>query len=61
MGRKGIRDNHTVVEIIKSSSCRELEVVHLRRCLAFLDARCLFNLRAAHIRGVDNVVADVLS
>ena len=54
-------DNQAVVEIINSGSCREQDAMHLRRCLAFLEARWSFYLRAAHIRGVDNVVADALS
>ena len=35
--------------------------MHLRRCLAFLEAKWAIQLWAEHVRGVDNEVADSLS
>ena len=35
--------------------------MHLRRCLAFMEATGEFVLLAEHVRGVDNVAADELS
>ena len=54
-------DNLSVVATVNSGSCREKEAMHLRRCLAFLEARWTFHMVSEHIRGVDNVVADALS
>ena len=54
-------DNQSVVAIVNSGTCREVEAMHLRRCLAFLEARGGFHMVAEHIRGVDNVIADALS
>ena len=54
-------DNQSVVATINTGSCREAETMHLRRCLAFLEAKGQFHIMAVHIRGVDNVVADALS
>ena len=54
-------DNQSVMATINMGSCREAEALHLRRCLAFLEAKSQFHIMAVHIRGVDNVVADALS
>ena len=54
-------DNQSVVSTINSGSCREVEAMHLRRCLAFMEARRGFHMVADHIRGVENVIADALS
>ena len=54
-------DNQAVVAVVNSGSCKEPVAMHLRRCLAFLAARWSFSIRAVHIKGVDNVVADALS
>ena len=51
-------DNQSVMATINTGSCREAEAMHLRRCLAFLEAKGQFHIMAVHIRGVDNVVAD---
>ena len=40
---------------------REPEVMHLLRCLAFLEARFSFHIFATHIRGTHSVLADALS
>ena len=50
-----------VVATIRSGSCREKRSMHLRRCLAFVEATVPVNVVAGHISGVDNVVADSLS
>ncbi len=54
-------DNVAVVATVRSGSCKERHTMHLRRCLAYLEAVGEFVLVADHIRGVDNVVADALS
>ena len=54
-------DNAAVVGIINSGSSRNPKAMHLMRCLTFLSARWQFRIRAAHIRGVDNILADALS
>ena len=54
-------DNTAVVEIVNSGSCREPEAMHLRRCLAFLEAQFQFYIWVTHIRGRDNLLADALS
>ena len=46
---------------MNSGSSREREAMHLRRCLAFLEAKWSFHMFAEHIRGVHNGVADALS
>ena len=54
-------DNSAVVAIVNSGSSRNPEAMHLRRCLAFLEARWQCHIVCAHIKGVDNSVADALS
>lgn len=54
-------DNMAVVATIRSGSCKEQHAMHLRRCLAFIEASVPFVLVAEHIKGEDNVVADALS
>ncbi len=54
-------DNMAVVATIKSGSCKEKKVMHLMRCLAFIEAIRSFTIVADHIKGEDNVVADALS
>ena len=54
-------DNMTVVATLKSGSCKEPTAMHLRQCLAFVEAREQITLRAEHIKGVDNTVTDALS
>ncbi len=51
-------DNMAVVATLRSGSCREPQAMHLRRCLAFMEATGEFVLLAEHVRGVDNVAAD---
>ena len=54
-------DNQAVVCIVNQGSSRDPEVMHLVRCLAFIKARCQFELVASHIRGSSNTKADALS
>ena len=54
-------DNTSVVATVNSGSCREKDAMHLRRCLAFLEARWSCQIKAVHITGTDNEVADTLS
>ena len=54
-------DNAAVVSVIDKGSSKEPDVMHLLRCLAFIQARYQFNLIAAHIKGENNNLADALS
>ena len=54
-------DNMAVVATIKSGSCKERAAMHLRRCLAFIEASVPVTIVAEHIKGVENTVADALS
>ncbi len=54
-------DNSAVVATIRTGSCKEKRAMHLRRCLAFVEAVRSVTIGADHIKGVDNVVADALS
>ena len=54
-------DNAAVVAIINWGNSCDQEVMHLMRCLAFIQARWHFSLRASHIKGSANDLADALS
>ena len=54
-------DNSAVVDTLNKGSCRDPELMHLVRCLAFLKAKFQFSLMASHIAGSRNVLADALS
>ncbi len=54
-------DNTAVVAIVNSGSSKDPEAMHLRRCLAFLEAKWQCHLFCEHIRGRDNTAADALS
>ncbi len=54
-------DNMAVVATIKSGTCKERNAMWLMRYLAFIEATKGVTVVAEHIKGVDNVVADVLS
>ena len=54
-------DNEAVVAIINQGSSKDLDVMHLVRCLAFIMARCECHLFATHIKGHKNQLADALS
>ena len=62
--RKCVRwrcDNQTAVQVIASRSCRDTSMMHLLRCLFFLEAHYQFHIVAVHVPGKDNVWADDLS
>ncbi len=54
-------DNMATVTIINSGTCRDPRAMHLLRSLFFIAAHFDFCLRATHIRGIDNGLADALS
>lgn len=56
-----ICDNSAVVAILRSGDCKNPEVMHLMRCLAFLKAKFQFALFSSHIGGKRNDLADALS
>lgn len=47
--------------MINSGSSKEPAVMHLRRCLAYSEAKWEFHAWAEHIPGVENTRADALS
>lgn len=54
-------DNSAVVETLNKGCCKDPDVMHLVRCLAFLRAKFQFALVASHIEGKRNTLADALS
>ncbi len=54
-------DNMSVVAAIQSGACKEKWSMHLMRSLTFIEARVLVTVRAEHISGSENVIADALS
>ena len=54
-------DNSSVVDIINKGESKELDALHLMRCLSFFKAKFQFSLFAEHIAGEDNDLADALS
>ena len=54
-------DNLAVVSIVNHGTLKNQEAMHLARCLAFISAKFDFHPIATHIKGIDNVQADVLS
>ena len=54
-------DNSAVVDIVNKGDSKELEVVHLMRCLSFFKAKFQFSLFAEHVAGEKNDLADALS
>lgn len=58
---RALCDNAAVVSIINWGNSQEREVMHLMRCLAFIQAKCRFSLFASHIKGSNNDLADALS
>ncbi len=56
-----LSDNMAVVEIFKSRSCRDSDLLHLLRCLHFIEARWDMVLWVQHIPGRVNIAVDALS
>ena len=54
-------DNQAAVQAIASRSCRDQPMMHLIRCLFFLEAWFGFELVAVHLPGEENSLADDLS
>ena len=54
-------DNVAVVEIINWGNSQDQDVTHFMRCLAFIQAKFCFSIRASHIKGSNNDLADALS
>ena len=54
-------DNQAAVQVISSRSCRDPGLMHLLRCLFFLEATYQYELTAVHVAGRDNQLADDLS
>ena len=54
-------DNQAVVHAVAGRSCRDQTMMHLVRCLFFLEAWFSFELTAAYLPGVENKLADDLS
>ena len=54
-------DNEAVVYVINKGSARDPIVAHLLRCLFFYAAHYHFSIRAVHIAGQTNILADALS
>ena len=54
-------DNMAVVNIITARTSKDGPIMHLLRGLHFVCAYYNINLRAAHIAGVDNSIADAIS
>ncbi len=54
-------DNMAAVQAIRARSCRDTGLIHLLRCLCFLEATFHFQLSACHLPGADNTLADLLS
>ena len=54
-------DNEAAVSVLNSGYSKESQIMHLVRCLFFLSAHFQLCVRARHIPGVDNVLADAVS
>ena len=54
-------DNQVVVAAIQSRSSAQPQIMHLLRCLFFIEALSNFSLVAEYITSEDNSVADALS
>ena len=54
-------DNMAIVEVFKSRTSHHKTIMHLLRCLHFLEAHWEITLRVKHIAGVRNLAADAIS
>lgn len=54
-------DNQAVVAVLQSRTSKEVEIMHLLRCLFFFEAVHGCQLQSSHIAGVDNTLADDIS
>ena len=54
-------DNETVVEVLQKGCARDGDLMHLLRCVFFITAFYEMSLKAVHIPGTSNTVADAIS
>ena len=54
-------DNMAVVAVLSSRTSKHDHLMHLARCLFFIEARFNFELRCMHVAGIKNDLADDLS
>ncbi len=54
-------DNEAAVQILNTGYSKDSELMHLLRCLFFIRAHFRVSLRAVHIPGVSNSLADAIS
>ena len=54
-------DNQAAVHAVSRRSCRDQDMMHLIRCLFFLEAWFGFEVEAVHLPGRENMLADNLS
>ena len=54
-------DNQAAVYTVSRRSCRDQNMMHLIRCLVFLEAWFGFEVEAVHLPGRENMLADDLS
>ena len=54
-------DNEAVVHVLASRSAKDPDLMHLLRCLFFVEAAWQFTLFARHVKGKENVAADAIS
>jgi len=54
-------DNQAVVEVINSGSSKDVILMHLLHALFFISAHNDFAVKATHIQGERNTVADAIS
>ena len=54
-------DNEAVVAVLRTRTSRDGSIMHLLRCLFFLEAHFAFSVVSSHVAGVDNGMADDLS
>ena len=54
-------DNEAVVEVVAAGYSKEMNLMHLLRCLFLVTAVHELSLRSVHIPGIQNVAADAIS
>ena len=54
-------DNESTVAVINTGYSRVVKIMHLLRCLFFIKARFNMWVKALHVPGRDNIVADAIS
>ena len=54
-------DNEAVVEVVAAGYSKEMNLMHLLRCLFLVTAVPELSLRSVHIPGIQNVAADAIS